>query len=189
MNDTNADMPRVRTHQRLASKEPVREDVRDPVRGNHITATGRDGRSLSRKRGGNVDRFHVPPELVPRGWTYEWKRELTVGQEDTAHLISLQENGWTPVMASTHEGYFMPAGYSGPIRRDGMILMERPAELTAEARAEEQDAASTLMRTQREQLGLQLPSGFDGRHRGLPQRVSQTYAPADASRPRLRIDD
>lgn len=181
--------PRVRNNKRDIPKEPIRETVREPVRadaGNQVV--GRDGKALSRKRGGNSDRFHIPAHLIPEGWTYEWKRETLYGQEDPAHMIAMGENGWTPVDASVHPGYFMPKNYSGPIRRDGMILMERPKELTEEARAEDVALARAQMRAQSEQLGLQLPKGFSGEHNGVRPRVSQTYQASDVARPALKIE-
>lgn len=174
---------------REIAKEPIRETVREPVRSGTREVVGRDGKALSRKRGGNVDRFYIPPHIVPYGWTYEWKRESLFGQEDTAHLIHMQENGWRPVMAETHPGYFMPEGYKGAIRRDGLIMMERPAELTEEARNEERAAAKYLMEAQKEQLGLQLPKGFSGEHKGVQPRVRTSYEPADVGRPRIQISD
>lgn len=180
---------RIRMNRMAASKEPIREDVREAVRPNKREVVGRDGKALSRKRGGNVDRFDIPAHLIPEGWDYNWKRETTLGQEDTSHMVAMAENGWTPVEAERHEGYFMPKGYSGPIRRDGMILMERPLELTLEAREEDRFAAESAMRSQREQLGLQLPRGFSGDHAGVRPRINRSYEPADVARPRLAIED
>lgn len=174
---------------REISKEPIREDVRDSVRPNKRAVVGRDGKALSRKRGGNVDRFYIPKHLIPDGWSYEWKRESLFGQEDTAHMMHMAENGWTPVQASAHPGYFMPDGHNGPIRRDGMILMERPVELTNEARREDEINAKNLMQAQKEQLGLSLPSGFSDKHRGVQPRVNRSYEPADVNSPKLTIDE
>jgi len=173
-----------------STREPIRETVRDSVRpSGAVEVMGRNGKILSRKRGGNVDRFFVPPEVIPEGWTYEWKRETLLGMPDTAHMQNMSANGWSPVMAETHPGLFMPNDYKGPIRRDDMILMERPAELTEEARREEQQAAKALMQAQKEQLGYALPSGFSGEHRGVQPRVSQNYQPSDVAKPRLSIEN
>ena len=158
--------PRTRTHRRDLPKEPIRESVREPVRGSRKEVIGRDGKVMSRKRGTNVDRFHVPEHLIPEGWSYEWKSQTIMGQENTAHMMHMAENGFTPVDASRHPGYFMPDGYTGAIIRDGMILMERPIELTNEARQEDIDAANALMNYQRQQLGQMLPRGFSGDHAG-----------------------
>lgn len=170
------------------TREPQRESVRQPGRGRK-EIVGRDGKLLSRKRGGNVDKFHVPAELIPDGWSYEWKVESIHGQEQTSHMIAQAENGWRPVQASAHPGMFMPEGYEGPIRRDGLILCERPIELTEEARAEERMAAQQLVQAQKEQLGLAMPSGFNNEHRAVRPKVNQEYKPSDVSRPALQIDE
>jgi hypothetical protein len=169
-------------------REPQRESVREPGRGRK-EIVGRDGKLLSRKRGSNTDRFHIPTHLVPDGWSYEWKRESLYGQEDTAHMMHMAENGWRPVMASAHPGLFMPEGYEGAIRRDGMVLCERPIELTEEAQAEELAAARALQQAQKEQLGLALPEGFNNKHSAVKPRVNQQYLPADVNRPVLQIDE
>jgi hypothetical protein len=182
--------PRTRTNRRDIVKEPIRETVREPVRANgKKEVIGRDGKVLSRKRGTNIDRFYVPKEAIPEGWDYEWKAQNIMGQENTAHMMSMSENGWTPVPASRHPGLFMPQGYEGPILRDNMILMERPIELTEEARAEDVAAANALMNHQRQQLGQRLPSGFSGDHAGVRPRVNRSYEPSDVNRPQLRIED
>ena len=173
---------------RAVDRDPVREDVREPIREGAARAMGRDGKLLSRKRGGNPDRFFVPTDIIPTGWSYEWKTETLLGEEQTAHQMHMAENGWTPVMADRHPGLFMPSGYTGPIRRDGLVLMERPVELTQEARAEEYAAAQQLMQAQKEQLGLALPSGFDQRHPGARPQVNRSYEPSDVARPRLAIE-
>lgn len=182
--------PRTRTHRRDIAKEPIRETVREPLRNNgKKEVIGRDGKVLSRKRGTNIDRFYIPENLIPEGWSYEWKAQTTMGQENTAHMMHMAENGWTPVPASRHPGYFMPEGYEGPVVRDGNILMERPVELTNEARQEDIDAANALMNYQRQQLGQRLPSGFSGDHAGVRPRINRSYEPADVNRPALRIED
>lgn len=147
--------------------EPTREIARGPV-----TAHGR-----TRKRKGNTDMFAVPPGAIPEGWNYQWCRQSVYNQTDVAHQVGLAENGWTPVPADRHAGIFMPKGHSGDIVRDGLILMERPNELTAEARAEEAQAANNLTRIQREQLGVAVPQGFDDRHPGVRPRVRSNYEP------------
>jgi hypothetical protein len=137
-----------------AEPEVVREPVRAPIA--PVAAHGR-----SRRRKGSVDRFHVPAEAIPEGWTYQWCRKSIFGQPDIAHQVGLQENGWTPVPSDRHKGLFMPTGHVGDIERDGLVLMERPSELTAEARAEDKAAADALTRMQQEQLGMALPQAFD----------------------------
>lgn len=179
---------RTRMHKRAVEREPIREDVREPIRAGRVQAKGRDGKLLSRKRGNAQDRFYVPPEIIPEGWSYEWKAYTVVGQPQDAHQIHMAENGWTPVPAKRHEGLFMPPGHDGSILRDGLILMERPIELTMEARDEDRALSLAQTQAQKEQLGLALPSGFDQRHRGVQPQVRRSYEPADVERPRLQVE-
>lgn len=150
--------------------EPVREEVREPTR--KVVAHGR-----TRKRKGIVDQFHIPAELIPEGWDYQWCRKSVWGQPDVAHQIGLQENGWTNVPSERHQGMFMPPDYKGEIERGGLVLMERPVELTQEARAEEAKAAKTLVDAQREQLGLAMPRSFTTDHPDLRNGIRTSYEP------------
>jgi hypothetical protein len=52
----------------------------------------------------------------------------------------------------------MPDGYKGPIERGGLMLMERPMELTLEAREEAERDAREVVRVKEEQLGM-TPAG------------------------------
>lgn len=190
--------PRKRGRPKIV-REPMREEQRIPIRADgRATVEGRNGQLLQRKRGGNVDRFNIPVSLIPDGWSYEWKNETVLGQPDVAHQIHMAENGWTPVPASRHPGLFMPDGEKGAIRRDGMLLMERPNELTEEARYEERVAANNQMQGQQAQLGLSMPVGFEGRAfdrggkggKAIPfnQGVRTAHGPESVERPRLQIE-
>lgn len=166
-------------------------------RGDKVEAIGRSGEILTRKRTTNTDLFHIPPEIVPEGWSYQWNVIEVLGKPETAHQLAMAENGWRPVPAGRHSGMFMPADYSenSPIIRDGLRLEERPMALTLEAQAEERTKANRLMMDQQEQLGLtqKMPDGFDRNNASLRRAeragTSRTFAPApDAPRPSLPID-
>lgn len=171
---------------REMNREPLRETVRDPIRPTGNEVVGRDGTILSRKRGSNVDRFYIPDHLIPAGYTYEWKREFLYGQRDDAHITHLHDNGWRPVVHGAHKGYF--SSVSDPteiIRRDGMMLMERPAELTRQAREEDFQAAQMLVEAQKQQLTGAIPQGF----KGTTPSLKTSYAPSDVARPRLTVEE
>lgn len=105
-----------------------------------------------------LNEFDIPPHVVPDGWTYEWKTRYVMGAEDPGHMRSLQMAGWEPVPASRHPD-MMPLGTSGEIiERKGMILMERPAEITREARDIELRKARLQVLHKEEQL-TQAPNG------------------------------
>lgn len=170
----------VRTEVEYAGGEEVREAVRDAVREEPLppgAVRGRNGEVLLRKRTGVTDPFFIPPELKEPGWSYEWKTETIYNQEATAHQVMLAENGWRPVMSTGRwSGVFMPNSHEGkPIRRDAMVLMERPDSLTREAYDEERKKARRQMADTRESLRLATPSGFTTQHAGVQPRVSQSY--------------
>ena len=71
------------------------------------------------KRARHVDPFHVPPEMVPQGRSYQWWHLV---QDQSLY----QHTGWAAVPASRHDGYFMPFGHVGPIEVGGLGLFEKP---------------------------------------------------------------
>ena len=99
-----------------------------------------------------TDEFYIDPRDIPPGWSYEWKRKVVMGKEDPAYQVHLARMGWEPVPASRHPSY-MPEGTSvATIERKGMILMERPSELSEEARAIEQRRARNQVKQKESQL-------------------------------------
>ena len=159
----------------------VRDSAADPipVRRGRATAIGRDGKIVSRKLSGTVDKFDLRALGIsaPEGWTYEWKRKTLAGMEDVDHVNGLMENGWTSVPADRHVSSFNFKSRTGEIVRDGMMLMERPVELTQEARMEERMAARDQINAQNAQYRARLPGGMSGEHPGVQQNVRTTYEP------------
>lgn len=99
-----------------------------------------------------VDEFYVDPADIPEGWSYEWKRRTVLGAEDPAYQVALARAGWEPVPTSRHPSY-MPMGGDYPfIERKGMILMERPLEITEDARNAELRKARMQVRQKEAQL-------------------------------------
>jgi hypothetical protein len=178
---------------RGAARKPVqREPLREPMRSEtgRVMVRGRDGQMLTRKRTNTGDKFHVDPRDIPEGWTYQWIAESVFlnSDKEVVSTVGFYENGWTPVPAQRHEGQFMPVGYKGHIRREGLILVERPKELTDEARDEEIAAAKNLIRTQNEQFQPRLPGARAGqRGTGLQARRSIEGLPPDIGRPQYEI--
>jgi hypothetical protein len=103
------------------------------------------------------DRFKINKDDIPAGWSYEWKRKSVMGKEDPAHEVELARGGWEPVPASRHSG-MMPKGKYETIERDGMILMERPKELTDEVHQNNLRRARLQVRHKE----AQLTNGPDG---------------------------
>lgn len=114
-------------------------------------------RERKRKNDNSVDIFNIPAHLIPAGTSLEWKRESVIGAEDPHYMVSLHEQGWRPVDVSMIPE-LMPEGYKGAIRMKGMLLMERPIELTREAQQEDARNARRAVRAKEEQLGA-TPAG------------------------------
>lgn len=103
------------------------------------TARGRDGETITR----NVDygdQFHIPEHFIEKGWSMQWCRESVYNKPDAAEMVRMQHAGWRPVNPD-RVGYDS-AVEGDSLRRDGLILMERPKSLTEEAQRENQEKAT-----------------------------------------------
>jgi hypothetical protein len=108
-----------------------------------------------------IDEFFIDPSDIPEGWSYEWKRRTVLGAEDPAYQVALARAGWEPVPTSRHPSY-MPMGGDYPfIERKGMILMERPLEITDDARSTELRKARMQVRQKEAQLNSAEGSQFE----------------------------
>lgn len=140
----------------------VRKEMRPPMREEDPRTRAARRAAEIRNHIGNLDEgtdeFYVPPEEIPDGWTYEWKRKSVFGKEDPAHQVQLARMGWEAVPASRHPSMMPDSGGYNTIERKGMILMERPAEVTQEARIAEMRRARLQVRQKEEQLNS-APSG------------------------------
>jgi hypothetical protein len=130
----------------------------------------RKAAELRSHRDGNLDdgtdEFYVEPGVIPDGWTYEWKTKTILGAEDPAHQVKLARDGWEAVPANRHPE-MMPAGYKGvEITRKGMVLMERPAEITEEVRQIELRRARLQVRAKEEQLSAAPAGQFERSNKG-----------------------
>ena len=115
-----------------------------------------------------VNEFYIDPRMVPDGWSYEWKRFTVLGAQDPGYQVQIAMKGWEPVPASRHPE-LMPDTYKGTtIDRQGMVLMERPAVITAEANAREHRKATSQVRQKEEQLKGAPPGTFDRDNKGTP---------------------
>lgn len=98
---------------------PVREIVHDDV----IQDLWGGGYTIIARRMLHPDPFHVPPQLVPHGRSYQWWHLI----HDKFHFECSpgKSTGWAPVPASRHDGLFMPAGHVGDIEVNGLGLFEK----------------------------------------------------------------
>ena len=116
------------------------------------------------------DKYHIYPEEVPEGISYEWKRVSIYGQEDKSHQVKLRQMGyWQPVAGRTHPRF----GFidDQPIVIDGLMLMERPIELTEERLDREKKKANSQVSGQMKALEM---GGKDGQLEGRQTRVKRT---------------
>lgn len=120
-------------------------------------AAARSGPVRERKRKGGqlLDKFRV--DNIPPGTSYEWKRVTVAGKNDPSYDVMMREQGWEPVDSERHPE-LVAEGHKGAIIRDGLMLMERPIELTREAQAEDRAAARDAVSVKKQQLG-ETPTG------------------------------
>ena len=162
------------TVETVSIRQPMRAEMREP-----------DPRSAAAKRAQEIlenigqadegqDDFRTPK--APDGWTYEWKRNTLFNQEDPAYMTSLLRTGWEAVPAKRHPE-MMPIGAMKSIERKGMILMERPAEVTRKFEEADKRRARLQMRAKEEQLGS-APQGQFGRdHAQAAPKIHKSYEP------------
>ena len=96
-----------------------------------------------------VDKFATP--TPPEGWSYEWKVKAVMGYVDSAYLSKMARSGWEPVEIDRHPE-MMQKGATGAIERDGMVLCERPLEITEDMRARDIRMARQQVATKEAQL-------------------------------------
>lgn len=150
---------------RSPARQPARDATRETVhntRRGAMVVTGRNGEVLTRRRTAVGDPFHVPPEEIPEGWSYQWNPVTITGQEVVETQNLHYENGWRAVPAARHAGRWTKPGFNGDILVQGLRLEERPEALTQEAIAEGLAKARALVRDQTDSLRLskKLPDGM-----------------------------
>ena len=124
--------------------------------------------------------FDIPLAWIPPGWTYEWKRMEIVGQPDHGNMNASYASGWRPVPASRHPE-LCPVGFDGDsIVKKGLMLMERPAVITHEARLRDSAEARRAMTDKEKQLGLGPSGTFQGSPDGrLDPQIDKVFRPAE----------
>lgn len=169
------------------ARAPMREPMRGDLPTDRAVAYSRDGKPIWRHRSSGENRLHVDPKLIPEGWSWEWKRYTTYNAPDPGYQAALARDGWEPVKAENFPGVFLPVEQTGPIIIDGLILMERPASLTEEARLEEKRKADAAIGSQ---FGITLPNGVaPGNLASAPQQTFvRRHQEVNMPRPQLDIE-
>jgi hypothetical protein len=140
---------------KLASRGDMRPEMREESPKERAARRAAEIRGHRGPMDEGTDEFWIDPQMIPEGWTYEWKRRFLLGQEDSTHMVALARDGWEPVpvkRCAKHRAY-MPSDWQGAtIERKGMILMERPTELTEEIRQMNNFRARKQVRDKEAQL-------------------------------------
>jgi hypothetical protein len=153
---------------RGASPRKDESDIRSGLRMTPI-------RERKRKGGQLADKFHIDAHTIPDGMSYEWKTVSVYGKEDPSYNVMLRDQGWEPVQAERHSD-LVSEGVTGPIIRDGLMLMERPIELTREAQAEDRAAAREVIKVKKQQMTGETPAGTMTREApNLRNKISTHY--------------
>lgn len=127
----------------------------------------------------SLNRYQLDDRRIPSGMTYEWKRKSVLGQEDVESQINYEFNGWTAVPPERHpELMGSRATAAQEIVRGGLVLMERPREVTDEARDLDEFAARNQVAAQMQRLKLE-----GKRSAGKGIRTSYEAAPEDRQVP------
>lgn len=117
------------------------------------------------------DVYYIPPELKDPALSYEWRVRTVMGQEQQQNMARSFMDGWEPVLGEVFPQFGFPPGE--PIEIGGLVLMARPAAMTAEAQEYRERAAKDQLRTQLRSLD-ETPQGE------LPRAGKGTRAEGDA---------
>ena len=135
-------------------------------------------RTRQRRATVSDDPFFIPLDEIPEGSSYEWKRLSNVGEENPFYIAQMRSQGWEPVDTKRHPSW-VPPGYDKPnIVKGGMVLMERPIELTREAQAEQRSLAKQQMREAEQRLGMTPKDTLTRSHQGVEPRITKEYVRA-----------
>lgn len=122
-----------------------------------------------------LNRYDLDLLTKPEGMSYEWKRMAMFQAEDTEHQIMTEMNGWTAVPAERHpELLGRRAVAGGHIVLGGLMLCERPQEITDYSRDMDQFQAAHVMASQMQRIHSQAKSvsrKLDGVKRGRPEAI------------------
>ena len=160
-----------RTPEHVADRAPEHDQVHEPE--HEIARAAPRTRTRMRRVSAMDDPFYIPVEEIPEGSSYEWKRFSNVGQEDPFYIAQMRQQGWEPVDPRKHPNW-VPPGYKDPyIIKGGQILMERPIELTQEARREQRQLARTQMIEAEQRLGMTPKDTMTRQHPEIAPKVTK----------------
>lgn len=139
--------------------DTMRDDIRDELRETDPQEAARKRTAEILAQGGidvaTVNEWDIPEELKSSDWTYEWKRWSVYLAEDEGYINGLLATGWTFVPAS-RPGYkrYLPRGWKEKyVLKKGMVLMERPAEITKMILSRQAAEARAQVKRKEQQVG------------------------------------
>ena len=145
------------------AQAPTRTPQRAPQRGQQKrTPTGRIAFS--------DDVYAVDRDMLPPHMDYQWITKSVIGDEGgkvRANYVKMTMNGWEPVDGSLVPQYGIE---SGEVNIGGLVLMQRPMEMTVEAREEEYAKATTQVSTQINRLNA-IPDELELNRPGQERRA------------------
>ncbi len=118
------------------------------------------------------DEFYISPEVIPDGWTYEWKTAQVYGKDESSRMLEFRRTGWEEVPTRRHPE-MMPLGTDAQfITRKGMVLMERPTVITQDFENRlKRDAYAQVRQKEAEARGgekyVNSDKGFENRSAGI----------------------
>lgn len=115
------------------------------------------------------DQLRIAPHLVPEGMSLQWVTESVLGKPMPERLSMFERKGWTVVhnddFDGQFDGMFDKKGAQVPIRKDGMVLVARPKELTAKARRRDHINALERVKIKEQALrGGDIGASLDSQH-------------------------
>lgn len=168
--------------ERPAMRPPIRSEETEVIEAVSESSRERAARRAAELRVHNnanldegVDKFATPK--APDGWSYEWKMKAVMGWVDPSHYNRITVGGWEPVEAKRHPE-MMPKGYVGSIEREGMILCERPMEITEERRNRDLINARQQVKIKEGQLDPNSKGGLISREDAhIAPKIKKGYEP------------
>ena len=149
-----------------AGRKPIRTPIKDgEVMLRPGEYSGRNGEILKRAPFKFGNKFDIPEDVKEPGWSYQWIRHSIYNSTEYSEMSAMKRAGWREVHPDALKGYFReqtPEGQSCIID-EGLVLVERPAGMTAEAHREMRDAANQHYRAQIHKIydeNAKLPPGM-----------------------------
>lgn len=103
-----------------------------------------------------ANQLQIAADLIPEGITLQWVTSEVYGKEETQRRASFEKTGWIPVHPEDFDGRFdgmyAPKGAQGEINYHGLVLMAKPTEMVARAKAKERQKAKNQVQIKEQEL-------------------------------------